>query len=65
MIELERIAAGMAKSLLRSADRNSNPRPLVEDAFRRGFRLWLSIRTPPNVSRERSFLSEKEPRHGP
>ena len=65
MIDPKRIAAGVAKSLLRSADRNSNPRPLVEDAFRRGFRLGLSIRTPPNVGRERSFLSGKEPRHGP
>jgi len=65
MIEPKRIAAGVAKSLLRSADRSSNPRPLIEDAFRRDFRLGLSIRTPPNVGRERSFLSEKEPRHGP
>ena len=56
MIDPKRIAARVAKSLLRSADRNPNPRPLmIEDAFRRGFRLGLSIRTPPNVGRERLF----------
>jgi hypothetical protein len=43
MIEPNRIAAG-ARNLLKIAGRNADPKPLIEEAFRRGFRLGLSMR---------------------
>ena len=44
MIEPNRIAAGVARNLLWRARPNTDPKPLIEEAFRRGFRLGLSMR---------------------
>jgi len=43
MIQPNRIASGLADSLLSSANPDANPEPLIEAAFRRGVRLGLSI----------------------
>ena len=45
MIEPNRIAAGVARNLLKRAGPNTDPNPLIEEAFRRGFRL-ASMRIP-------------------
>jgi hypothetical protein len=46
VIEPNRIAAGVARNLLKRAGPNTDPNPLIEQAFRRGFRLGLSMRIP-------------------
>jgi hypothetical protein len=46
MIEPNRVAAGVARNLLKRAGPNTDPKPLVEEAFRRGFRLGQSMRVP-------------------
>jgi len=46
MIDIERLAAGLAANLLKDAAAPATPRALIEDAFRRGLRLGLSIRHP-------------------
>ena len=37
MIEPNRIDAGVARNLLKRAGPNTDPNPLIEEAFRRGF----------------------------
>ena len=49
----------------RSPSRATNPKPLIEDAFRRGVRLGLSIRAASRGCPTRALLYEKEARHGP
>ena len=59
-----RIASGLADDLLRIASPTTNPKLLIEDAFRRGFRLGLSIRAAARGCPTRALLHEKEARHG-
>ncbi len=65
MIQPSRIASGLADDLLRIASPATNPKLLIEDAFRRGFRLGLSIRAACKGRPTRALLYEKEARHGP
>ncbi len=65
MIQPNRIASGLADSLLSSANPDANPEPLIEAAFRRGVRLGLSIRAASRGCPTRALLYEKEARHGP
>ncbi len=65
MIQPNRIASGIADSLLSSAKLDANPKPLIEAAFRRGVRLGLAIRAASRGCATRALLYEKEARHGP
>jgi hypothetical protein len=65
MIQPNRIASGLADSLLRGAKPDANPKRLIEAAFRRGVRLGLSIRAASRGCPTRARLYEKEARHGP
>ncbi len=65
MIQPNRIASGLADSLLTAAKPEANPKSLIEAAFRRGFRLSLSIRAAFRDCPARALLYEKEARHGP
>ena len=65
MIQASRIASGLAEDLLKIASPTANPKPLIEDAFRRGVRLGLSIRAASRGCPTRALLYEKEARHGP
>jgi hypothetical protein len=65
MIRTSRIASGVANSLLESAKPTANPKPIIEDAFRRGFELGLSVRSVSRGCPTRRLLFEKEARHGP
>ena len=65
MIQASRIASGLADDLLKIASPTTNPKPLIEDAFRRGVRLGLSIRAASRGCPTRALLYEKEARHGP
>ena len=62
MMEPKGIAAGLAKSLLKSAGRNANTKLLIQDAFGRGFRLGLSMRSPA-VPGDRPLPTTRERRH--
>ena len=46
MIEPNRIDAGVARNLLKRAGPNTDPNPLIEEAFRRGFGLGLRCEFP-------------------
>ena len=65
MIQASRIASGLADDLLKIASPATNPKPLIEDAFRRGVRLGLSIRAASRGCPTRALLYEKEARDGP
>jgi hypothetical protein len=65
MIHAGHVASGLADDLLRIARPGANPKPLIEDASRRGLRLGLSIRAASRGCPTRALLYEKEPRHGP
>ncbi len=65
MIQASRIASGVADNLLKVASPTANPKSLIEDAFRRGFRLGLAIRAASRGGPTRALLYEKEARHGP
>lgn len=65
MIPADRIASGPAHDLLKAALPSTHPKALIEDAFRRGVRLGLSIRAASRGCPTRALLYEKEPRHGP
>ncbi len=65
MIQPNQIASGLAESLLTAAQPNANLKLLIEDAFRRGLRLGLSIRVAFRDCPTRALLYEKEARHGP
>jgi hypothetical protein len=65
MIHASRIASGIADHLLKIASPATNPKALIEEAFRRGFRLGLSIRAASRGCPTRALLYETEARHGP
>ena len=65
MIQASRIASGLADDLLKIASPATNPKLLIEDAFRRGFRLGLSIRAASRGCPTRALLCQKEARDGP
>ena len=65
MLQASRIASGLADDLLKIKSPATNPKLLIEDAFRRGFRLGLSIRAASRGCPTRALLYEKEARHGP
>ncbi len=65
MIHASRIASGLAEDFLKVTSPTANPKALIEDAFRRGFRLGLSIRAAARGCPTRALLYEKEARHGP
>ncbi len=65
MIQASRIASGLADDLLKIASPAANPKLLIEDAFRRGVPLGLSIRAASRGCPTRALLYEKEARHGP
>ena len=65
MIQPNQIASGLAESLLTAAKPNANLKLLIEDAFRRGVRLGLSIRAASGGCPTRALLYEKEARDGP
>jgi hypothetical protein len=65
MIHASRIASGLAEDLLKIARPTTNPKPLIEDAFRRGVPLGLAIRAASRGCPTRALLYEKEARHGP
>ena len=65
MIQPNRIASGLADSLLSSANPDANPEPLIEAAFCRGVQLGLSIGAASRGCPTRALLYEKEARHGP
>ncbi len=65
MIQPNRIASGLADSLLTAAKPDANPKPLIEAAFRRGVRLGPSIRVAFRDCPTRALLYETEARHGP
>ena len=65
MIQASRIASGLAQDFLKVSSPTANPKALIEDAFRRGFRLGLCIRAAARGCPTRALLYEKEARHGP
>ena len=65
MIQPNRIASGLADSLLRGAKPDANPKRLIEAAFRRGVRLGVSIGAASRGCPTRALLYEKEARYGP
>jgi len=65
MIQPNRIASGLADSLLESAKPDANPKPLIEAALRRGVRLGRSIATASRGCPTCALLYEKEARYGP
>jgi len=65
MIQPNRIASGLADSLLRGAKPDANPKRLIEAAFRRRVRLGVSIGAASRGCPTRALLYEKEARHGP
>ena len=65
MIQASRIASGLVDDLLKIASPTTNPKPLIEDAFRRGVPLGLSIRAAFRGCPTRALLYEKEARDGP
>jgi len=65
MIHASRNAPGLADDLPKIASPTANPKALIEDAFRRGVRLGLSIRAASRGCPTRALLYEKEARHGP
>ncbi len=64
MIHTSRIASGIADRLLKIGSPATNPKALIEEAFRRGFRLGLSIRAATKDCPARALLYE-ETRRGP
>jgi len=64
MIHASRIASGIADHPLKIASPATNPKALIEEAFRRGFRLGLSIRAATKDCPARALLYE-EARRGP
>jgi len=65
MIQASRIASGLADDLPKIAGPTANPKALIEDAFRRGVRLGLSIRAASRACATRALLYEEEAPHGP
>ena len=65
MMHASRIASALADHLLKIASPATNPKALIEDAFRRGVRLGLAILAASRGCPTRARLSEKEARHGP
>ncbi len=65
MLQASRIASGLAEDLVKIASPATNPKLLIEDAFRRGFWLGLAIRAASGGCPTRALLYEKEARHGP
>ncbi len=65
MIQPSRIASGLAEDFLKVTSPATNPKLLIEDAFRRGFRLGLSIRAAFRGCPTPALLYEKEARDGP
>ena len=65
MIQASRIASGLVEDLLKITSPTTNPKPLIEDAFRRGVPLGLSILAAARGCPARALLYEKEARHGP
>ena len=65
MIQPNRIASGLADSLLRGAKLDASPKRLIEAALRRGVRLGLSIGAASRGCPTRALLYEKEARYGP
>ena len=64
MIKASRIASGLADDLPKIASPATNPKPRIEDAFRRGVRLGLSIRAAFRGCPTCALLYEKEARVG-
>jgi hypothetical protein len=64
MIQASRIASGLVVDLLEIARPTTNPKPLIEDAFRRGVPLGLS-RAAFRGCPTRALLCQKEARDGP
>jgi hypothetical protein len=58
MIEPNRIAAGVARNLLKRAGTGTDPNPLIEEAFRRGFSAWPIDASPPGPSHARPARDE-------
>ncbi len=65
MIQASRIASGHADDPPQIASPAANPKLLIEDAFRRGLPLDLSIPAASRGCPTRALLYEKEARHGP
>ena len=65
MIQASRIASGLADDVLKITSPATNPKPLIEDAFRRGVPLGLSIRAAARGCPTRALLCQKEARDGP
>ncbi len=65
MIQASRIASGLADDPPKIASPAANPKLLIEDAFRRGVPLGLSIRAASGGCPARARLYEKEARYGP
>jgi hypothetical protein len=65
MIQASRIASGLADDVLKITRPATNPKLLIDDAFRRGFRLGLSIRAASRGCPTRALLCQKEARDGP
>jgi len=65
MIQASRIASGLVEDLLKIARPTTNPKPLIEGAFRRGVPLSLSIRAASRSCPTRALLCQREARHGP
>ncbi len=60
MIDIERLASGLADNLLHASESPTDAKSLIEDAFRRGLHLGLSVR-PRNAFRSSSKQS-REPK---
>jgi len=65
MIQASRIASGLADDVLKITSPATNPKLLIDDAFRRGFLLGLSIRAASRGCPTRALLCQKEARDGP
>src|SRR5271165_109424 len=59
MIQPNRIASGLADSLLRGAKPDANPKRLIEAAFRRRVRLGVSIGAASRVARRAPFSTRR------
>lgn len=61
MIDIGRIADGLAANLLNHAMPSANSQPLIAEAFRRGLQLGLSVRQPERPQQDAVVLADKDP----
>jgi hypothetical protein len=65
MIAATRLAEGVANNLLTFTHPDASPHALIQDAFRRGFELGRSLRSPSALPSPPDNPRQKEERHGP